>query len=99
MPIYVAFLAIMAPLGKFAARAAKLDAPASRALTFSGATRNSLVVLPLALALPAALSLAPLVVVTQTLVELIGMVVYVQLIPRMIPDDPSAKGVTRRARR
>ena len=99
VPIYVAFLAIMAPLGKFAARAAKLDAPASRALTFSGATRNSLVVLPLALALPAALSLAPLVVVTQTLVELIGMVVYVQLIPRMIPDDPSAKGVTRRARR
>lgn len=99
VPIYVAFLAIMAPLGKFAARAAKLDTPASRALTFSGATRNSLVVLPLAIALPSALSLAPLVVVTQTLVELIGMVVYVQLIPRMIPDDPSAKGVTRRARR
>ncbi|GAA1677918.1 hypothetical protein GCM10010977_29450 [Citricoccus zhacaiensis] len=52
---------------------------------FSGATRNSLVVLPLVLALPAAYDLAPLVVVTQTLVELIIMVLFVRLIPRLIP--------------
>jgi len=52
------------------------------ALAFSGTTRNSLVVLPLALALPDAL--APIVVVTQTLVELIVMVVYVRLLPRLI---------------
>ena len=50
---------------------------------FSGATRNSLVVLPLALALPAPLSLAPVVVVTQTLVELVGMVIFVRLVPRL----------------
>ncbi|MGB7363451.1 MAG: arsenic resistance protein, partial [Rhodococcus sp. (in: high G+C Gram-positive bacteria)] len=60
--------------------------PATRALVFSGATRNSLVVLPLALALPPALSLAAVVVVTQTLVELIGMVLYVRYVPRLVPD-------------
>lgn len=55
-----------------------------RALVFSGATRNSLVVLPLALALPASLSLAPVVVVTQTLVELVGMIVFVRVVPRLV---------------
>ena len=45
---------------------------AARAVIFSGATRNSLVVLPLALVLPDHLALAALV--TQTLVELVGMV-------------------------
>jgi ACR3 family arsenite efflux pump ArsB len=91
IPIYIAFLAVMIPLGIAAARIARLDVPASRALVFSGATRNSLVVLPLALALPESLAIAALVVVTQTLVELLGMVVYVQLIPRLIRSD----GVTR----
>lgn len=52
-------------------------------MIFSGATRNSLVVLPLALALPAELAIAPLAVVTQTLIELVGMVVLVQLVPKL----------------
>ena len=52
VPLYAAFLALMALVGIAAARAASLDAPASRALVFTGATRNSLVILPLALALP-----------------------------------------------
>ncbi|WP_279631122.1 bile acid:sodium symporter [Rathayibacter sp. VKM Ac-2801] len=49
---------------------------------------DGLVVLPLALALPAslALALAPVVVVTQTLVELVGMVGFVRLIPRLVRD-------------
>ncbi|MDT9595402.1 bile acid:sodium symporter [Nocardioides zeae] len=82
--LFVAFLVVMAPLGRLVARAARLDVPAARALTFSGATRNSLVVLPLALALPDAYALAALVVVTQTLVELVGMVLYVVLVPRLV---------------
>jgi len=82
--LFVAFLVVMAPLGRVVARVARLDVPAARALTFSGATRNSLVVLPLALALPEAYALAALVVVTQTLVELVGMVVYVVLVPRLV---------------
>lgn len=85
IPIYVAFLVIMALVGRAAARLFKFDAPDGRALLFSGATRNSLVVLPLALALPDQYALAGVVVVTQTLVELVGMVVYVQLVPRLLP--------------
>jgi len=85
IPLYAAFLAIMVGVGLLAARLARLDVPASRALVFSGATRNSLVVLPLALALPAPLELAPLAVVTQTLVELVGMVILVRLVPRLVP--------------
>jgi ACR3 family arsenite efflux pump ArsB len=86
VPLYVAFLVVMVPIGILTARAARLDVRSSRALVFTGATRNSLVVLPLALALPASLALAPLVVVTQTLVELVGMVVFVRLIPRLVPE-------------
>ncbi|GGF32013.1 arsenic resistance protein [Williamsia phyllosphaerae] len=85
--VFVAFLVVMAVLGRVAAGVARLDVPAGRALVFSGATRNSLVVLPLALALPSALALAPVVVVTQTLVELVGMIAYVRLVPRLIPAD------------
>ena len=50
----------------------------------ASAIQISLVVLPLALALPEPLAIAALVVVTQTLVELVGMVAYVRLIPRLI---------------
>lgn len=86
VPIYIAFLMIMPIIGAFAARIARLDIPATRALMFTGSTRNSLVVLPLALSLPAALALAPLVIVTQTLVELAGLVVFVRLIPRLVRE-------------
>jgi ACR3 family arsenite efflux pump ArsB len=87
IPVYVLFAAVMVPIGAVAGKVARIDAPGRRAIVFSGATRNSLVVLPLVLALPAAFDLAPLVVVTQTLVELIVMVVFVRLIPRLLPDD------------
>ena len=85
IPIFAAFLVIMAFVGQGVGKATRLEPAATRALIFSGATRNSLVVLPLALALPPALSLAAVVVVTQTLVELVGMVIYVRLIPRLVP--------------
>jgi ACR3 family arsenite transporter len=85
VPLYAAFLIVMVPVGLLAARQARLDVPATRAVVFSGATRNSLVILPLALALPDTLALASLVVVTQTLVELIGMVLYVRFLPLIVP--------------
>ena len=69
-------------------RTMRLDAGSTTAVVFSGATRNSLVVLPLALALPEALALVALVIVTQTLVELIGMVTYVKALPKLIPNSP-----------
>lgn len=84
IPLYAAFVVIMVAIGIVMGRLTRLDVPTSRALTFSGVTRNSLVVLPLALSLPSTLSLAPLVVVTQTFVELVAMVVLVRVIPRLI---------------
>ncbi|MCV7575831.1 arsenic resistance protein [Micrococcus luteus] len=92
VPLFVAFAVVMVALGVVAARWARLDVPAGRALVFSGATRNSLVVLPLALALPASLDPAPLVVVTQTLVELGAMVSLVRLVPRLLPLHGQSAG-------
>jgi ACR3 family arsenite transporter len=47
----------------FYARLFRLAAAAGRAVVFTGATRSSLVTLPLALALPDALTIAAVVVV------------------------------------
>ncbi|WOQ69227.1 bile acid:sodium symporter [Microbacterium limosum] len=85
LPLYVAFAAVMIALGRGAGSLARLDAPGRRAVVFSGVTRNSLVVLPLALALPSAYALTPLVVVTQTLVELLVMVAMVAYARRAMP--------------
>lgn len=93
IPVFVLFVAVMVPIGLGAGHLARLDVPGRRAVVFTGATRNSLVVLPLVLALPAAFDLAPLVVVTQTMVELIVMVVFVRLIPRILPA-PARPAVT-----
>ncbi|WP_440711607.1 arsenic resistance protein [Herbiconiux sp. YIM B11900] len=83
VPLYGAFLVVMTAVGIGAGRLAGLDAPGTRAVTLSGVTRNSLVVLPLALALPESLAIVPLAVVTQTLVELLGLVILVRVLPRI----------------
>ncbi|NYF15452.1 ACR3 family arsenite efflux pump ArsB [Microbacterium sp. AK009] len=97
VPIYVGFLAIMLFAGLGTGRLARLPVPETRALVFSGATRNSLVVLPLALALPASFALTPLAVVTQTLVELVGMVVFLRVVPTL--TRVTGRSSVRRARR
>ena len=82
-PIYLAF-AIVAPLiGWMIARLFRLNAPGGRAVAFSAGTRNSLVVLPLAFAVPDGLPLVPAVVVTQTLIELLSKLGYVRFIARL----------------
>ncbi|WP_454299789.1 arsenic resistance protein [Salana multivorans] len=86
VPVYLLFALVMVPVGAAAARIARLDVPGQRAVVFSGVTRNSLVVLPLALALPTSLGPVPLVVVTQTLVELVVMIVLVRLLPWLMPN-------------
>lgn len=83
VPLYAGWFVVLPLLGLALARLLRFDVARTRALMFSGATRNSLVVLPLALALPPALALAPAAVVTQTLVELVAMVVMVRLVPRL----------------
>ncbi len=90
VPVYVAFLVVMAVVGMVVARAFGLGTKEGRALVFTGATRNSLVVLPLALALPAAFDLTPAVIVTQTLVELAGLLVYTRVVPAwLLPGEPA----------
>lgn len=86
VPLFVAFALVMLVTGTLAARAARLSPAPARAVVLSGVTRNSLVVLPVALALPPALGLAPLVVVTQTLVELVLLVTLVRVLPRIAPE-------------
>ncbi|CAN7762571.1 arsenic resistance protein [Pseudorhodoferax sp. LjRoot39] len=81
--VYVVF-AIAAPvLGWCVARMCRLPADQGRAVAFSSATRNSLVVLPLGLAIPGAVPWVPAVIVTQTLVELVSELVYVKVAPNL----------------
>lgn len=92
MPVFALFAVVMTGAGWFATRLTRTDPAAGRAVVFSGVTRNSLVVLPLALALPAGFELTPVVVVTQTLVELLAMLVLVRLVPRLLPTTTPAVG-------
>lgn len=84
VPIYMAFMIVMPLLARLTACAFRLDTQAGRALIFSAGTRNSLVVLPLALALPDAWVVMPAVIVTQTLVELVGELFYIRLVPSVV---------------
>jgi len=85
LPVYGAFLLLAPVLGFFSARLFGLNTTATRAVAFSAATRNSLVVLPLALALPETIrGLAAAAVICQPLMELIGELVYLKAIPALI---------------
>lgn len=83
--LFLLYLIAALLVGVGLARMAGLPAPAGRALVFSLGTRNSFVVLPLALALPPARQAATVVIVLQSLVELFGMLVYLRLVPRLVP--------------
>lgn len=80
LPVYIAFAIVVPVLGLLVGQAFALPATARRSIAFSAATRNSLVILPLALSIPGALPVVPAVIVTQTLVELIAMLVYIPAI-------------------
>jgi ACR3 family arsenite efflux pump ArsB len=85
VPVYLAF-AVSAPLiGLSVSRLFKLEIGAARAVIFSTSTRNSLVVLPLAFAVPENGPVVAAIIVTQTLVELASEVVYVRWVPRLAP--------------
>lgn len=85
IPIYILYLVITPFISKLLASVFKLNPNAGRALAFSAGTRNSLVVLPLALALPGEWGvIASAVIVTQTITELIGELFYIKLMPKLI---------------
>lgn len=90
VPLYVAFAFIAPLIGWTVARVARLETPACRAVAFSSATRNSLVVLPLALSVPGAIPVLPAIIVMQTIVELVASTVYMRLIPKL-GSNPATK--------
>ncbi|MCH8533396.1 MAG: arsenic resistance protein [Saccharospirillum sp.] len=79
--LFVLFLAAAAFVGRWLTQAFGLEASTGRTLVFSLGTRNSFVVLPLALALPDVWAMAVVVVVFQSLVELFGMMAYLKWVP------------------
>ncbi|MCX7858546.1 MAG: arsenic resistance protein [Chloroflexus sp.] len=86
-PVFVAFLLIAALLARLLAGWGRLPPRCGRVLLFSFSTRNSFVVLPLALSLPPGWEVAALVIVVQSLVELIGMAVMVWAGPRWVVSE------------
>lgn len=92
VPLYMGFFLVMVLLAVPVSRIVGLSAAAARSVALSGATRNSLVVLPLALAAPPALGLAATAVVTQTLVELICLVLSTRSLPRLFPEANPPRG-------
>lgn len=88
IPIYIAFMFIMPFISRFIVKCFRLDIGSGRAVIFSSGTRNSLVVLPLALALPDNWStLVAAIIVTQTIVELAGELIYVRFVPNVVLRD------------
>ncbi|GAB6057533.1 arsenic resistance protein [Desulfonatronum parangueonense] len=84
VPLYVLFLLLAAMTAKMLAVIMKLPTDQGRTLTFSLGTRNSFVVLPFALALPAGWEVAAVVIVVQSLVELFGMVFFLWWVPQKL---------------
>jgi ACR3 family arsenite efflux pump ArsB len=82
LPVFVGFLLVAALLARGLNQWLHLPVDAGRTLAFSLGTRNSFVVLPFALALPSGWETTVVVVVFQSLVELLGMVFYLCWLPR-----------------
>lgn len=82
LPVFVGFMLVAAVLARGLTRWLRLPMDAGRTLAFSLGARNSFIVLPFALALPAGWETAVLVIVLQSLVELFGMVLYLWWLPR-----------------
>lgn len=87
VPLFVVFLLLASLIAKGLAKLMALPLDQGRTLAFSLGTRNSFVVLPFALSLPAGWEVAAVVIVVQSLVELFGMVFYLWWVPRKIFRD------------
>lgn len=83
--VFGLFLAAAVAAGWLLARGLRLPPRPARAAVLSLGTRNSFVVLPLALGLPEPWQPAAVVIVYQSLVELLGLAALVWLVPRAIP--------------
>lgn len=85
--VFSLFLLLTALMARLLTKLFRLPVAQGRTLAFSLGTRNSFVVLPLALAMPAPYELVAVTIVFQSLVELIGMAIFVWWIPnKVLPD-------------
>ena len=84
LPLFAGFLLLAALLARALALLLGLPREQGRTLAFSMGTRNSFVMLPFAVALPAGWELVALVIVVQSLVELFGMLLYLWVLPRYL---------------
>lgn len=95
LPVVVAvaglYLVGATALALLLARTAGLPVDQGRTLVFSLGTRNIFIVLPFALTLPTGWEAAALVVVLQSVVELLGMIVLVRLVPGVLIRDLSPR--------
>ncbi|MFN3999172.1 arsenic resistance protein [Algoriphagus sp.] len=82
--VFVLFLIVTVLFAKLLTSIFKLPVSQGRVLAFSFGTRNSFVVLPIVLALPIQYQTAIVVVAFQPLIELIGMLIYIKVIPNKI---------------
>jgi ACR3 family arsenite efflux pump ArsB len=86
VPLFGAFLVLLAPLGLLAGILASLSQAEKRAMMIVGAGRGGIIMLPIALALdPEIWGLVPLVVVTQLGIEVVGMLIYRSIVPEIVP--------------
>ena len=81
---FVAYLLGAGVIALGLAAAFRLSTPVARTLAFSLGMRNSFVVLPVALALPAGWETTVVVIVFQSLVELFGMAFYLWWVPQRL---------------
>lgn len=88
--IFVGFLFAAGLTARLLSGFFRLPPSQGRVLAFSLGTRNSFVVLPLALALPSSFEVTVVAIVFQSLVELLGMVAYLWWVPRRLFPKPAS---------
>lgn len=87
MILFPTYLLAAALVGKVLRQVFQLPPETGRTIVFSLGTRNSFVVVPLALSMPEAWTAAVVVIVVQSLVELFGMMFYLRWVPnRLLPN-------------
>lgn len=78
------FLVSSLVLAKTLAPLVRLSATQGRTLAFTVGTRNSFIVLPFVLTLPAGWEMAAVVIAMQSLVELFGMIFSLWFMPNLL---------------
>lgn len=86
LPLFLGYLLLAIGLASLLRALFGLSPASGRTLAYGLGTRNSFVVLPLALALPSGFEATAWVIVLQSLIELFGMAAYLRWLPRLMPD-------------